>query len=291
MIMKPTFSRWCAAATFFGLVLTCSCASAPPPAAKPPGAVFTNSIGMKLEPIPAGAFWMGKDDGADSDTLVHRVTISAFWIGQFDVTNKDYDQFKHRPRPPESLTDNQPVTRISYYDALAFCRWLSKREKRTYRLPTEAEWEYAARGGLEKKDFPWGDDDPQGRASYTEPFGSSTTLETTPAGKYPPNGYGLYDMAGNVEQWTSDWYDENYYAHSPLVDPKGPVKPLKIVHDLDTEKVMRGGFFEVPEMQVWLRRPVYLDIVSDPKGIHDFEQADGSGFRVVLEPDKNHPIL
>jgi formylglycine-generating enzyme len=101
---------------------------------------------------------------------------------------------------------------------MAFCRWLSRKEGRSYRLPTEAEWEYAARGGLEQRDYPWGNESPLGRAAVVRD-------STMPGGSFPPNGYGLFDMAGNVAEWVSDWYEPDYYSHSPSVT--AGVKMLK----------------------------------------------------------------
>jgi len=133
---------------------------------------------------------------------------------------------------PWSLADDQPVVFVSWNDAQAFCRWLSRKEKQTYRLPTEAEWEMGCRGGSVWTRFPWGDRLPGDRDTN---FGdgnpklpeSLTTVSdgyeyVSPVRAFPPNGYGLYDMGGNVMQWVEDWYDRNYYETSPLEDPKGP---------------------------------------------------------------------
>ncbi len=144
---------------------------------------------------------------------------------------------------PWSLADDQPVVFVSWNDAQAFCRWLSRKEKRTYRLPTEAEWEMGCRGGSVWTRFPWGDRLPGDRDTN---FGdgnprlpeSLTTVSdgyesVSPVQAFPPNGYGLYDMGGNVMQWVEDWYDRNYYETSPLEDPKGPSK--------GTGRVNKGG--------------------------------------------------
>lgn len=134
--------------------------------------------------------------------------------------------------PGWTITRDQPVTMISYNDAQAFVEWLAAKEKLPYKLPTEAQWEYAARGGLPMSVFPWGDQLPDGqRANYAD---KSTDYEwrdrtaddghkfVSPVGSYEPNGYGLYDMAGNVLEWVRDYYGEDYYRFSPEIDPEGP---------------------------------------------------------------------
>jgi len=144
---------------------------------------------------------------------------------------------------PWTIADDQPVVFVSWNDADAFCKWLSRKEKRTYRLPTEAEWEMGCRGGSVWVRYPWGDKLPGDRDTN---FGdgnpklpeSLTTVNdgfryVSPVGSFPPNGYGLYDMAGNVMQWVQDYYDRNYYEHSPLDDPQGPAS--------GTSRVNKGG--------------------------------------------------
>ncbi len=134
--------------------------------------------------------------------------------------------------PGWTVTSDMPVSMASYNDAQAFVEWLSAKEKLPYKLPTEAQWEYAARGGLPNAPFPWGDQLPDGRrANYAD---KSTDFEwrdrtaddghkyVAPVGNYEPNGYGLYDMAGNVLEWVRDYYGEDYYKFSPEIDPEGP---------------------------------------------------------------------
>ena len=227
---------------------------------------------------------MGSKHG-DFNGPVHKVILSSFWISQYDVTNTQFEAFHKRGRPPESLGDRQPVTRIGYPEAVDFCRWLSKKEQKHYRLPTEAEWEYAARGGLVQKDYPWGNEDPQGRATVTIPFSASLNTVTTPVGAHAPNGYGLYDMAGNVSNWTSDWFDEAYFSHGPIHNPKGPAHPLKALQGIDNSKVVRGGSFNVGDCYVWLRDPVPIDLVPDLTKMSSQDQQDGSGFRIVLDEE------
>ncbi len=122
---------------------------------------------------------------------------------------------------------------VSWHDAVRYCEWLSQQTGRHFRLPTEAEWECAARGGLEQKQFPWGDDPPQSLPNY------ATRWQTgpEPVAQYAPNAFGLYDIGDNVHEWCSDWYDPNYYAISPDRNPQGPDQsPLK-----PPRKSSRGG--------------------------------------------------
>jgi sulfatase modifying factor 1 len=128
-------------------------------------------------------------------------------------------------------TDDHPVVDVSWNDAQAFCQWLSKKEGKTYRLPTGAEWEYACRAGTTTP-FHFGDKlngDNANCNGSNYPYGTATKGAylkwTTPVGSYKPNAFGLYDMHGNVQQWCADWFDEKYYANSPVDDPQGPPNP------------------------------------------------------------------
>ncbi len=226
--------------------------------------IYKNSIGMTFASIPKGTFLMGHQ----REGGMHRVTLSAFRMAQHEVTNVQFEQFKKRPRPVESKKDNEPVTRVSWNEANAFCRWLSKKEGRTYRLPTEAEWEYAARGELKGKDWPWGDGSPDGRANVFLP-------DLMPVGSYAPNNYGLYDMSGNVLEWVSDWYAP--YPDAPQVNPKGPKK--------GDEKILRGGCFALVEASVWVRFHRYVDTKPNRAEFENISYIDASGIRVVLEEE------
>lgn len=160
--------------------------------------------------------------------------------------------WKHPEGPGSSIEGrgNHPVVHICYNDAVAYCKWAGKR------LPTEAEWEYAARGGLSNNVYPWGNEhieDGLPKAnSWNGHFPNSNTQKdgfraTAPVKSYPPNAYGLYDMAGNVWEWTNDWYDMNYYQRLPTdqvtVDPKGPEKSNDARNAFDQRKTIRGGSF------------------------------------------------
>jgi iron(II)-dependent oxidoreductase len=185
---------------------------------------------MIIEPemiiIHAGEFLMGCKTGAASERPVHRVFVNDFAIGRFAVTNRLYltfveDTQRERPQGWNDSRFNhadQPVTSVSWFDAAAYCEWLSEKTLRLYRLPNEAEWELAARGGLESKLYTWGDEPPQAQPTYSELWLNGPE----PVGRRPPNGFGLYDISENVHEWCSDWYDENYYLSSPHINPQGP---------------------------------------------------------------------
>ena len=186
--------------------------------------------GAEMRLIPAGEFQMGSNDYND-EKPVHTVYIDAFYMDKYEVTVGQYKKFiqatGHKAPNWSSVskyspTDNHPIIYVSWNDAQAYCKWAGKR------LPTEAEWEKAARGGLAGKKYPWGDSVDSSKANYGGNVGS-----TTPVGKYAPNGYGLYDMAGNVWEWCSDWYDENYYSSSPRENPSGAAS--------GKSRVVRGG--------------------------------------------------
>lgn len=208
---------------------------------------------------PAGTFQMGDafSEGDSNELPVHTVTVDAFYMDVVEVTNAMYAAFD----PGHSSFNNtpdHPVEEVSWWDAIKYCNWRSRGEgleevydestgeadfsKKGYRLPTEAEWEYAARGGLEGKRYPWGDDISHEDANYSGTDGRDQWDGTSPVGSFSPNGYGLADMAGNVYEWVNDWYDGNYYSSSPSSNPTGP--------ETGASRVSRGGS--------WYLYPSYL---------------------------------
>jgi sulfatase modifying factor 1 len=198
-------------------------------------------IEPKLISIPAAWFLMGSASGQDCERPVHRVWIDAFLLAATQVTNAEYERFLHSTSsdpPPFSHDQNfnhpqQPVTGVSWFDADRYCQWLANQTGRPYRLPTEAEWERAARADLDQNDFPWGNDAPQSLPDY------ATRWQTgpEPVARYAPNRLGLYNICDNVHEWCSDWYDPNYYAISPDRNPRGP-KPAP---GSSPRKASRGG--------------------------------------------------
>jgi formylglycine-generating enzyme required for sulfatase activity len=228
------------------------------PSAKPeaPGAgpkVLTNSIGMKLALIPAGKFLMGSpatEPEREDKEVQHEVTISRpFYLGAYEVTQAQFARLmgkvneggKHNPHNPGARFaagsgggPDHPIENIRWFHAVAFCKRLTalpaeKRAGRTYRLPTEAEWEYACRAGSSTP-FHFGTSLSAKQANFNGrfPYGGAPVgpylRKTARVGSYAPNAWGLYDMHGNVAEWCSDFYDKNYYRHSPRVDPRGPAR-------------------------------------------------------------------
>jgi formylglycine-generating enzyme required for sulfatase activity len=177
--------------------------------------------------IAEGSFLMGSEEGQENERPIHRVWLDSFRIGRFPVTNREYGIFvdeTHAPAPPfwsdETFSDpDLPVVGISWEDATAYCKWLSQRTREKFRLPTEAEWERAARGGREGNLYPWGDEPP-----WERPYPGHDVKKGGPerVGINEPNDFGLYDMSEGVHEWCSDYYDPGYYRYSPERNPQGP---------------------------------------------------------------------
>lgn len=198
--------------------------------------------------IPAGEFSMGSDGGERDEKPIHTVYLDAFYIDPYEVTVGEYKRFledtNHRPLSDSvsrtSPTDQHPVVEVSWHDAMAYPQWAGKR------LPTEAEWEKAARGGLIGQDYPWKGPINANKANYGKNTKSGTHKErTTPVGTYPANGYGLYDMSGNVAEWCLDTYQRKFYANGQSRNPVAGAEDVQraIVNaDANRERrVVRGG--------------------------------------------------
>jgi len=191
----------------------------------------------ELACIPAGWFLMGCDTGQDCEKPVHRVWVDKFLLAKRQVTNADYARFLRHTAPwfpplpfwgdPAFSHPEQPVVGVSWHDAMRYCAWFSSSTfgvatGETFRLPTEAEWERAARGGLEGTLYPWGDAPPQSLSDYATRCADSWKAGPEPVGRDRPNAYGLHNMCDNVHEWCSDWYAADYYAVSPERNPRGP---------------------------------------------------------------------
>jgi sulfatase modifying factor 1 len=257
--------------------------------------------------IPAGEFWMGRihmfrpdEQGyflrpRIDDVPAHLIHIDAFSIDRYEVTHDEYDRFVQATghRAPFHWKDGRipqgygeyPVYNVSWDDADAFCSWAGKR------LPTEAEWEKAARGGMEKTRYPWGDElRPAGNRGQAEKPGADAAPNAPPppklahygapngpakVGSFMPNGYGLFDVIGNVAEWVNDWYDRTYYSVSPESNPKGPASGLY--------RVIRGSS--------WVD-PIETGDAVEPRvyGVHfrnflsPFHRANTVGFRCARTP-------
>ncbi len=189
--------------------------------------VMTNSVGMKLVWIPPGEFDMGSDKGHASERPVHRVKISkGFWMGQTEVTQAQYKVvMETEPWSGKRVqqSDSNPTVYVSWNDAVEFCRKLSQLEGRMYRLPTEAEWEYACRAGTTTR-FSFGDSESllSDYAWFQGNAGGVGEWYAHPVGQKKPNAWGLFDMHGNVCEWCGDLFAMDYYSKSPSIDPQGP---------------------------------------------------------------------
>ena len=191
--------------------------------------------GIELLRIPGGELRMGSDEEDDDARPVHGVRVSPFWMARYEVTREQYERFMTETghaKPAQwtnkllAASSSQPVVGVTWDDALQFCRWAGGR------LPTEAEWEFAARGTTTRR-YPWGDEEPDPtRASFhlDVGFGSTRPVGTAQEGASP---FGIMDLAGNVFEWCSDWYGSRYYAESPKENPPGPPS--------GEQRVMRGG--------------------------------------------------
>jgi formylglycine-generating enzyme required for sulfatase activity len=234
--------------------------------------------------IKGGTFKMGSTDGSGDEKPVHNVTVSSFYMGKYEVTVEQFAAFvtatnyqtdaekgdgsyayingswqkkaginwRHDEEGNERPTSQHtyPVVHVSHNDAVAFCDWLSKKEGKTYRLPTEAQWEYAA-GGSSHTKYSWGNSETSGVSGNVadetakKKYSSWTTLSgytdgyvyAAPVGKFAANTFGLYDMSGNVWEWCSDWYADNWYAQPAAGKPN----PENQTHGSKTDRVLRGG--------------------------------------------------
>ena len=205
--------------------------------ASPSHSARAAAIEPAMVSIPEGWFEMGSEVGQDNERPVHRVWVDAFELAARQVTRAEFAGYleatgaKAPPGwdDPNFSNPEQPVVAVSWFEAAAYCEWLSSMTGRAYRLPTEAEWEKAARGGLEGKLFPWGNEPPQSLPDYARRW----LKGPEPVARYAPNGFGLYDIGDNVHEWCSDWYQADYYAQSPERNPQGP--------DAGARKASRGG--------------------------------------------------
>jgi formylglycine-generating enzyme required for sulfatase activity len=222
----------------------------PPTATLPPTATFTPVLApgatavaaradsMVMVYIPAGTFQMGSSNGSNNEQPVHNVSLDAFWMDQSEVTNAMYRKCvdaKACRLPDLSVYfgyptfSNYPAVYVSWDGANVYCKWADAQ------LPSEAQWEYAARGGLVQNTYPWGNEAPSCEPGAKNGANYRSCNKNGPIAvkTFAPNDYGLYDMAGNVWEWVSDWYNGNYYNNSPAANPLGPAN--------GTSRVMLGG--------------------------------------------------
>jgi sulfatase modifying factor 1 len=301
----------------FVLLLACLLCAVALRAAPEPVKSVKNGVGMKLVHLPPGKFTMGSPEnetGREAQEVQHEVELTkGFYLGVHEVTVGQFKQFVTDTKyqtdgekdgkgaygisetgkieemqakftwksPGFEQTDDHPVVCVSWDDAKAFCKWLSEKEKKTYRLPTEAEWEYAARGGT-KTAYAHGDD-PEGLAGIGNGADATARAKfpgwsigikakdghvfTAPVGQFKVNPFGLHDMHGNVWEWCEDWYEPNSYPKDKQVDPTGPAT--------GKAKVQRGGGWSSDAKRMRSAARVGRD-ASGYRGCY-------LGFRVVLE--------
>jgi formylglycine-generating enzyme required for sulfatase activity len=226
----------------------------------------------QLAELPGGTFRMGNADGLPHEQPVHEVELTPFAIGKYEVTNAEYARFVQatgRQEPPDPWywegqhsyrnKPDYPVLEISWSDAAAYCKWLGDRTGKRYHLPTEAQWEFAARGGLKDAAYPWGNEKTPAMARMMTPEKEGPVA----VGQYPPNGYGLFDVAGNVNEMVADWFDETYFAGSPRMNPAGPngltayfglIDPVGRSRKKGRCHVVKGGSYRAPFDWRWLTR-------------------------------------
>ena len=241
--------------------------------------IFINETdGSEMVLIPSGSYLMGstpvqtsalidKDNRLSTDFFhaehpQHTVSLPAFYMDRYPVTNAQYGAFiaatghptpkywmdapqmgMEEPFPVGAKHGRHPVVGVSYADAIAYCEWAGKR------LPTEAEWEKAARGGLVNQNYPWGNESSRNHANTAGAWGKDKWLWTSPIGYFPPNGYGLSDMAGNVFEWCADWYASDYYQRTQGENPHGP--------KAGQTRVLRGGSWSNNVFGIYQMRCAY----------------------------------
>ncbi len=202
-----------------------------------------SELGKDMVLIPTGEFTMGSNEHGDETK--HQVVLDPYWIDRYEASNARYKQFMKatsHPAPaywddPRLNKQNQPVVGVSWTDANAFCKWEGKR------LPTEAEWERAAKGPEGDNHYPWGHKLDPKKANYGQNVGRTMPVDSYPEGV---SGFGVYNMAGNVFEWVEDWYDPSYYKQSLALNPKGADQGYNYANQ-GPVKVLRGGSWLAPE--------------------------------------------
>jgi len=254
-----------------------------------PNQMVWNKDGAEMAYIPAGSFEMGDamnetEAWMQRSRPLHTVRLDGFYIDKTEVTVGQFKAFladsgyhwtgSWDDVDQYSPGDDYPMIYVDWNDAMAYAKWSGKR------LPTEAEWEYAARGGLVGQRYPWGSEKADGSQGNFADKSSAVDWANanvddgyatcSPVGSYPPNSYGLYDMGGNVWEWCADWYSSDYYSKSPVKNPLGP--------DSGSSRVVRGGS--------WSNYTYYLRVAY--RGYYfPHNRIGGLGFRCVSE--SNYP--
>jgi sulfatase modifying factor 1 len=223
--------------------------------------------------VPAGYFQMGCEQGRDEEKPVHRVWVDAFEMAVYQVRNRDFARFLEAAgnaappqwNDPDFNHPDQPVVSVSWFEAAAYCEWLSEVCRRRFRLPSEAEWERAARGDVEGALYVWGNEPPNERPEYVRRW-TGVVNGPRPVGEEPPNAFGICDLGENVHEWCADWFDKNYYTASPERNPRGP--------DIGERRASRGGSW---------RHHIKVSRCAARSSIPPSFQYADYGFRVVCD--------
>ncbi|MEI9894026.1 MAG: SUMF1/EgtB/PvdO family nonheme iron enzyme [Chthoniobacter sp.] len=240
---------------------------------------YTNAIGIEMLLVSSGSFFMGSvaKDAAPTEQPITPVTLSCFYLSRFPITNVQYEKFDptHRNKRALGADDNHPVVYVNSKDAEKFCQWLTSKEGKKYRLPTEPEWEYAARG-MDGRSFPWGERldvgnlanfaDKQTNFAWRDTLIDDGFPESSPVGSFPRGAspFGIEDMAGNVFEWCLDYFEN--YKGKERVNPRGPTNGPK--------RIYRGGS--------WKSRASNLRTTARNHNLPEYSSND-VGFRVLCE--------
>src|SRR5690606_31602781 len=255
-----------------------------PPAPKPrpaPVAAADRKPAAPAMPTPVavdvagGTFQMGSNDGEDEEQPLHSVTLSSYRIGKYEVTFAEYDAFceatgRSKPADEGWGRDQRPVINVNWHDMVVYCEWLTAQTGQRYRLPTEAEWEYAARGGSRSNGYTYSGSNSVGNVGW---YSDNSGKQTHPVGGKGANELGIYDMTGNVWEWCSDWYESDYYGSSPSNNPRGPVSDDYSRPTSGASRVLRGGS--------WFNTASYCRATHRSNSSSVYRSVD-YGFRVVL---------
>jgi formylglycine-generating enzyme required for sulfatase activity len=227
----------------------------------------TTAIKPDMVKVEGGSFYMGSNSGEEDEKPSHYVTVSSFSMCTHEVTVAEYKAFcqaTSRPMPEApswGWNNKHPMVMVSWNDAVAYCNWLSDELNGDYRLPTEAEWEYAARGGKKNTSYIYAGSNDLDEVGWNQ---DNSGAQANSVMKKKPNELGLYDMSGNVWEWCRDWYEKEYYAKSPSTNPKGAAT--------GSYRVLRGGG--------WYGPAAYCRVANRNYRTPDARFNDG-GFRVV----------
>jgi sulfatase modifying factor 1 len=230
------------------------------------------TVRIEMVPVKGGCFQMGESDyaGVNDEKPIHEVCLSDFSIGKYEVTQRQWRMIMGKnPSIFSSCGDDCPVENVSWGNTQEFILKLNTMTRGSFRLPTEAEWEYAARSGGKHEKYSGGDN-----VDSVAWYDANSNNMTHPVGQRQPNGLGIFDMSGNVWEWVSDWYDKDYYAESTRKDPKGPSE--------DFPRVNRGG--------CWFSGARYVR-ASYRSDISPEDHLYSQGFRLASQPPAKKQLI